>query len=534
MTELTAKNVLLKNSQGEVLIPYTGQSSSGAVGVPPSICTNLRVEKDGRNVALKWNDPNDTVIDGLTVCTWASTIIVRKQGGYPENEADGDVIVTNTVRNQYSNASYDDTLPDTTNDYFYRAFPVSANGAVCYDNANKFGGAIVYEFIINPANASPYGRIQYCGRNANFRPAKMDFTNGVFDYGDWENTFIMQSFKPVMLRSNGTVAYELNPYNVKQKLDGTTSDATNTSFDGNVMIQVAQIWIKEVNENGLQHIYIANQQVDNDYDCYTHVNANNNLVPYYYYAKYNGSNISNKYRSISGQAPANTLSGETQRQRCQANGSGWDTREYSFLRLMWYLHMLVGHSTDAQSVFGNGRYTGGSSASSTAQLTSGLNDDKGMFYGDNGSGTVTTFYIDNFWGNVWELTVGCIQKNGKLLYKMTPNTYDGSTATSYNNDGTGYIDSGVTCGQSASGQYIKGMTLVPKIGLVPSEYSGASQTTYYCDGFWTANVVGFLRSGGCSGSGGGFLSGLFAFGVYYVASHSDWAFGASLSYKDPS
>ena len=511
-----------------------GNMKNTVVGLPPSICTNLRITKNGLVVSLKWNDPNDTVIDGLVACSWGKTVIVRKAGSYPESIEDGTIIATNTERNKYSTSELTDNLPDSANDYYYRAFPISANGAICLDNANKFGSAIIYEFIINPSNGNPFGKIEYCGRNANYKPAKMDFANGVFDYGDWKNSFIMDAFKPVMLKQTGEVAYYLNPYNMKQKLDGTASDATNKNFAGNVMIQVAQIWIKEVNENGLTHIYIANQQVDEDYDCLSHINKSNRLVPYYYYAKYNGSTVNGVQRSISGLAPSTNASGVTQRTYCQANGNGHDAREASFLRLMYYLHMLIGRTTNVQETFGTGRYTGGSN-NNYAQLTSGLNDDKGMFHGDNNNGTVTTFFIDNFWGNVWELTVGCIQKNGKLLYKMTPNTYDGSTANDYNTDGTGYLDSGVNVGTGTISQtYIKNMQCVPKIGLVPCEFTGASATTYYCDGFWTTNVVGYLRSGGGSNSGDGLLYGLFAFAVDSVASSSGWLSGASLSYKNPS
>lgn len=506
-------------------------TSGGAVGIPTSICMNLRMNKNGQNVSLQWKDPNDTVIDGQTLCTWGETVIVRKQGSYPENENDGTIIPTEAVRNKYNLTALTDVLPDVENEYFYRAFPISVNGAVCLDGSNKFGSAVIYEFIIKPSNSYPYGKIEYCGKNANFKPGFMDFAKGVFDYGDWKDTFIMDAFKPVMLKQNGTVDYYLNPYNVKQKLDGTASDATNTAYAGNVMVQIGQIWIKEVKENGLYYIYIANQQVDESYDCLSHINKNNELVPYYYYAKYNGSIISNIVRSISGLAPSGNLSGVTQRQYCKANGTGHDCRENSFLRLMYYLHLLIGHSTNVQDVFGTGRYTGGSDQTYN-HLISGLNDDKGMFHGDNANGTVTTFFMDNLWGNVWDLTVGLIQNAGKLLYKMTPGTYDGSTATDYNTDGTGYLDSGVNVGTATISQaFIKDMTLVPKLGLVPSSFTGGSATTYFCDGFWTTNVIGFARTGGCSGSSGAFLGGLFSLNVYYVASDSFWHYGVSLSYK---
>jgi hypothetical protein len=75
------------------------------------------------------------------------------------------------------------------------------------------------------------------------------------------------------------------------------------------------------------------------------------------------------------------------------------------------------------------------------------------------------------------------------------------------------------------------MTLVPKLGLIPSGFTGGSATTYFCDGFWTTNVVGFARTGGCSYSGESFLGGLVSLNVFYVASTSNWGCGVSLSYK---
>ena len=61
----------------------------------------------------------------------------------------------------------------------------------------------------------------------------------------------------------------------------------------------------------------------------------------------------------------------------------------------------------------------------------------------------------------------------------------------------------------------------------------ATTSTYYCDAFWSSNVVGFLRTGGGSHSSNGLSYGLFAFLVNYVASYSDWTCGVSLSFKNP-
>ena len=89
-------------------------------GLPTSICTNLTETRNGLDVVLKWNDPNDTIIDGQTLVTWSHTVIVRKKGGYPQHESDGDILFTNTVRNAYSIIGFNDTVPDSDDKYYYR------------------------------------------------------------------------------------------------------------------------------------------------------------------------------------------------------------------------------------------------------------------------------------------------------------------------------------------------------------------------------------------------------------------------------
>ena len=528
MSDVDALDVVLMDGEGNYLNPRT--ATTGA-GIPPSICKNLKILQSGTSVSLWWKDPNNTVLDKQYLCTWGGTKIVKKLDEYPQNENDGTLVEDSQVWGQYQTEPLVDTIDDADNDWKYAAFPYSTNNVTCYNKSNQFGDAIIYEMIISTTESNPSNKVTYAGANEDFEPGRMNFSSSSFNYGDWEDTFIIQSFRPCMLNFNGTVDYYLNKSNARLKEDGSASDVTNSSYSGNVMVEVDQIWIKEEYENNNIHIYFANKYAGEGYDCWTHYNKNNQLVDHYYYRKYQGSVISNKVRSISNINPTSSLSGITQRDYCKANGNGWDTQEWSFYRLMTYLHVLVGKTTNAREAFGYGYYTG--SSSGYAAKLNGLNDDKGMFYGTESNATVTTFYMDDFYCNLWELCCGLIQKSGKYYVKMTPGTADGSTAGDYNTDGTGYLDTQVVCGQSASAAYIQSMSLVPGKGLFPSVFTGASATTYYCNGFWTANVVGFARTGGDCYSSNGFLDGLFALNVNTVASHSFWNHGASLSYKRP-
>jgi len=508
-------------------------NKQSATGIPPSICSGLRkIEKDGK-VFLKWKDPDDTVIDGQVLCSWKKTIVVGKAGSLPESENDGEIIIENSVRNAYNTTALEIELPESDLEFQFRLFPVSMNGVVCYDLQNKFGSR-VYEFIINPNDSNPATRVKYQGENENYKSAYMDYTTRQFNYGDWAKAFFMSLFKPCMLNPDGSVKYYLDENDYSLQADGVTpSEISDTTQTANAMVEIGQIWIKEEElSGGGMRVCIANEQIDDSYDCYTHQKKDGSYCDYVYRSIYDGCNISNKIRSLSGQAICKTVAGDTQITYAKANGTGWNVDEYSMRRLINYLLILIGKSTDTQTVFGNGRYSGGSSNNNN-QLNTGTLDKMGMFYGDNDNGAVKVFHIENWWGNIWKITNGCIQKNGKMLYKMCEGTSDGSTVEEYNSTGDGYIDSGVTNSGTITEQYIKSMKLVPHIGLVPQNDSGGSSATYFCDGWWSnSTVVGFARFG-CYPDYG-LLVGAFAFAVHIAVSHSVWGFGVSLSYKNAS
>lgn len=503
------------------------QSRSSSSGLPPANCRNLRIEKVGLNYQLNWFDSKDTVINDLTLCTWGGTVIVRKVGSYPEDINDGEIVLNNTERNKYSSTPFINTVDNVETEYFFRAFPYSVNGVFNLDKQNVFG-EIVYEFIVDLNNSNPSSCIKYAGLNEDYTPAFMDFAKGEFNYGSWKDTFIMSLFRPCMLRTSGVVDYYLNPDDFTMKEDGTPSDVANASYDGNAMIQIGQFWIKTVNENGKAHVHIANKQIDEDYHDFMHYGVDGNFKDYVYRAIYDGCNVSNKIRSLSGKDICKNVAGQTQISYAVANGDGWNVDAYADRVAINYLLMLIGKSLDTQSVFGTGRYTGGS-ANSNNQIKTGTMDKLGMFWGDNSNGGVKVFGIENWWGNIWKITNGLLQSGGKLYCKMTHGTQDGSSVVGYPQTSVaGMIDTGVTL-SGTSGGYISGAKLVSPYGIIPQTVSG-SNTTYFCDGcWWNTSLVGFARFGGSPGDG--FLVGAFALLVSAAVSYSAWGYGVALSYK---
>ena len=521
-------------------------AESGGKGMPTDICRNLniRVDSDNRKVYLNWKDPSDTVNEfNQIMSSWKGTIITVKPNSYPENYDDGTIILNNTVRNQYYNQSFVYDVPAGTNisTLKFRAFPYSVNDVYNKNNLNCFDVATVYEFILDNNNSNVNGCISYpegCV-NEHFTPAYMDYTNNVFKAGDWAGTFIMELAKPVMLYNqnaqdgegnslNGQIMEYLNPEDHTLTIDGTASHISDTSCNANAMVQFKQVWIKVVKiATRKYHFFIANKQVDSDYKCLSHYDQNGNLKEYYYRAMFDCAIVNNVARSIAGLAPCVNVAGNTQITYAKNNGAGHDVDEASFVMMIQALLMLISKSTDTQGKFGAGRNSGGSS-SNYNQLTSGQCLRSGQFAGDNSNGCVKVFFMENFWGNVWKIMQGIIQKNNKLYLKLTPNTNDGTTATAYNTDGTNYIDTGITL-SGTSGGYISGITMVEGYGILPDTVSGSS-STHLPDGcWWNGSVVGFARFGGSSFNG--LLCGSFALNVNNVVSIVDFEFGVSLSYK---
>lgn len=508
---------------GEVFGLTGGGSSGGDItvsggGLPPSICKNLVIKKEGVDVSLKWQDSGNTILDRQYLCTWGGTKIVKKLGSYPVDENDGILVVDNKVNNQYLKTPYVDTLSNAGDDYKYAAFPYSTNGVYCYNQLNNFVDAIIYEFLINPNDSNPDSRVTYPAgcTNENFRPSYMNFSGNNFSYGDWEFAFFQP--RPVMVKYNGQVDYELYKDNFNYRADGVTaSDIGNVSYGGNAMIAFPQVWFKFEMDGPLQHVYISNKQVDPSYKCYTHHNRLGTLLDEIFINAYQPSNQSSRLRSLSGKTILTNVAGTTEITYAQANGDCWFLQDFGMFNMISMLLTLMCKSTNIQSKLGEGR-------SSAANATTGECDTKGMFYGTSANGPVKIFGIENYYGNYWKRTAGCVYTATGMKYKMTESTMDGSTVIGYNTDGTGYLNHQAFTG--TSGGYISAATLTPH-GIFPTVASGSS-STYFPDGLYWANN-GYAIVGGSYGNGS--LAGPFALFLYFAVSGADVSFGASLSCK---
>lgn len=391
--------------------------------------------------------------------------------------------------------------------------------------------SVVYGWHVDPSIADSSDAVTYLEDAVGMTPAAMGAST--FDYGSWENAFFMP--KPCMVRSNGEVAYYLDPNDYSKKADGTPSDVANPDFDGNAMMEWGKIWYKFVGgeTDGEGYFYVSNEQVDDSYHCWCNYDSKDNITDHFYTAIYNGTGTT-KLRSISGVAltSANGNGRATVTQevaRATANNTTadveWYTDVWADRLLINALLVLIGKSLNTQATFGRGLDTGGQTTKE-AYVTGSL-DDKGLFWGvtADGNSAVKVFGMENWWGCVWRRTAGCISVDRALKIKLTYGTADGSTAVGYNQTGSGYISDGTI---PSSSNYVKAMAY-NQYGYMTDNVTGGSSSTYYADYFYQNTGTRYLLVGGYSGSG--VSAGAFYFRLNTTPSDAAWNIAASLSFK---
>ena len=403
-------------------------------------------------------------------------------------------------------------------------------------------GGTVYAFHIDGSEDDPDSKVTYLKDAIGMRPAKMDYTNGVFDYGSWKDAFFMP--RPCMVRQDGTVDYYLKEDDYTKKADGSASDVADTTYNGNAMMEWGRdgkkIWMKIEPDSGDANsctVYIADYQVDSTYHDWPFHNCNGVSVDHFYTPIYNGSAVSDGtndvLRSLSGQYISYSKDAATEITMAGRNNAGtaeiWGTEVYADIVLINTLLALMGKSTDTQAVFGRG-LDSGSETAMKAYVTGALND-KGLFYGyDDGSHGVKVFGMENWWACQWRRYRGHIMVDGVQKVKLTYGTEDGSTAAGYNLTGANYISVGATP-SGTSGQYCDKYEFTPN-GAFPKDADNtkATSSTHYCDGLWFNNSgtrVPFRGGSSVDGS----LAGAWFVHLSYDASDAGWGIGAALSCK---
>lgn len=330
-----------------------------------------------------------------------------------------------------------------------------------------------YGVRINDADSNPATRCTYMYDAVGMRPAKMNFAAGRFDYGDWGDVWFVAKNRPVMLKADGNVDYELDHSNLTKKITGEQSDVANTAYNGNAMSEIPLVWVKRYSLLNYRYIVFCEEQYDDTYKAYAHTGADGQICDAIYMPIFEGAAIQGKLRSISGQTVTASQNDDTETTQAEANGDGWQKTDASSMELLWDLLTLMGCSTNLQATYGNGN------SKSEAYLATGTGNGLGQFFGySSTTQVVVTFFIQNLWGNYWERIQGLLLINGIYHIKATP---------PYNNTGADYTNTGLTV-TGTTGGYISKMAMYGDVCSLPVVVSG-SESTWECDGCWFNNTI---------------------------------------------
>lgn len=478
-------------------------------GIEPSNMLKFKVNPyyvdDVYNINLVCELPNDTVIEGQTLCTVAGAIIRRKTDGYPVNEFDGTLIADI----KESREILDSDVEENTL-YYYAAFPYTTQEVFNRNPANRTSldpenrNYYLYGFDLDMTDSDPDTRVSYPPDvdNADFTPAAMNYSASTFNYGDWPSDPGVDFMpRPCILNYDGTVNTYLNPDDYTKTVDGTTSNVSSPSLPGNVMIEWPKIYTHREEVNGVYKFRCSNVPLGDDWDCWCNYDINDNEIDHFYTAAYLGiSNLSASdgvLRSLSDNTVTTGVYTTKQITYAEANGDGWYIDVLADRLLIQDLLVMMARNSDCQAAYGNGRI-----GSSNKQSTGTLNS-KGMFWGSNSNASgVKVFGMEDFWGNLARGTAGLIKPKyseyGDVLkVKITAGTHDGTSVTGYNTSGDGYLDvvSYLTNANLANATI--GKMSVHSFGRLPYGRYSISGNPKESDGITTnVNGVQYARFGG--------------------------------------
>lgn len=488
-------------------------------------------EFTAKSVYVSATDSVKVEITAALPANVVGAMIRKSTTGYPTSETDGELF-----KDIKDDGVYTDTNVTVGAVYYYSAFPYTSTGAYNRSEANRTSVTpkkrdYLFGYDLVQTTSSPTGRVSYPSDvdNAGFTPAAMNFSTSKFNYGSW-NFAPGEKFmpRPCMLTYAGVVDEYLNPDDYTKNTENLASQVANVSFNGNAMMEWPKIFTKRWEENGVYHFRCSDTPQDDTWECWSNYDRLNNQIDHFYTPIYFGSTNSssgNKLRSLSDVSNKVSTTADQEISSAKANGDDWYIEVLADRLLIQDLLVMMGKSTDGQTVFGSGR----SASSNSSAVNTGTMNTRGMFWGsNNGTDGVKVFGMEHFWGNLWRRTAGWINDKGTQKVKLTRGTHDGSTATDYNTTGSGYKTIYGATPTGTSGGYIKTMK-TEAFGRLPVDASGSS-STFEADGLWFAssNVYYAYVGGGWDAD---LRCGPFCAALNFAASYSYSSRGAALSCK---
>lgn len=131
--------------EGESVTTYSWEDQN--IGrFPVGNCTNIMcIRVSGATTAsIRWTGPSDTEVDGIILGKLAKVTLVRNADHEPTSIDDGTVVVAATTASQYTSTPFVDTgLASDHDNYYYKLFPETTDGAITNSSENAFTTSVL-------------------------------------------------------------------------------------------------------------------------------------------------------------------------------------------------------------------------------------------------------------------------------------------------------------------------------------------------------------------------------------------------------
>lgn len=421
---------------------------------PPKPVQNLTLTPGKFLVSLTWEDPADYTEEGYT-CTWAKTVVVRKQGGYPNDIHDGTVVVTTVERDKYKTSGYADAGLTGGETYYYKLFACSTDGV--YSEPTE-GTSVpkaykVMSIIIDIDNSNPASWGTYSDDALDMPNGKASTTTSA-----WKEFF---GYRPCLFK-NGQVVKYIDPNNFSKFEDGTDVP----SDGGDVMIEFPRRGLKITKNDNIMTISMTDNPNDPDFTYHAHMRGDTDKDNFYLGA-YLGYIKNGALRSLSGQTVTINKDIATFETAAFAAGTGYGYLCYFqwLYILCMYLLQFKGNMRSA-SVLGKGPSSSNSSTPKTGRANK-----NGMVYG-NDTSVVKLFGLEDIYGYVYQDLNNLYVTNAKIY-----TTTDDRVCNTYSK-----YEFGTNIGYTYRNAYMRDCFATPELAFIykSTPKTGESSSTYFC------------------------------------------------------
>ena len=349
----------------------------------------------------------------------------------------------------------------------------------------------LYGYRIDKQDTNPDTRVTYLYDAVGMTPAYMDFANGSFNYGSWADIWFIKNNRPVALKFDGTVDYELSHTDFTKKIDGeTASDVEDVNYTGNFMSEIPLVYVKRWEDTRYNYVVFSETKPNDDYLAQAHTGANGTVNPYIYLPMFKGwKDSGNKLRSLMGTYPTGNTTGTNEVTYASNNGTGWQIWDKAKIDLVMDLIVLITKSTNCRAKIGNGdcQTYNASDTTNYGKMKSGYETDgttrsaNAQFYGSEGTEVTNygkhhmiAFYIEDLWGNRWDRCLG---------FNLVDNVYKVKMTAPYVLDSDSSYETLTVAPPSSTEGWLKNVSSANAYGDVPTEV-GASNTSGFANYFY--------------------------------------------------